>query len=87
MAAAVSENGSEDSSAVIFEVASGKKLADVVPRVNFATAGGSIDWKEDSSGFYYTRYPQGKERPAECLISTSRSTFTNSVRPLRKTST
>ena len=65
VAAAVSENGSEDSSAVIFDVASGKKLADVVPRVNFATAGGSIDWKADSSGFYYTRYPQGKERPAE----------------------
>lgn len=65
VAAAVSENGSEDSSGVIFEVASGKRLADVVPRVNFATAGGSIDWKADSSGFYYTRYPQGKERPAE----------------------
>jgi len=63
--AAVSENGSEDSSAVIFEAATGKKLADVVPRVNFATAGGSIDWKADSSGFYYTRYPQGKERPPE----------------------
>ena len=65
VAAAVSENGSEDSSAVIFEAATGKKLADVVPRVNFATAGGSIDWKADSSGFYYTRYPQGKERPPE----------------------
>ncbi len=65
VAAAVSENGSEDSSALIFEVATGKKLADVVPRVNFATAGGSIDWKADSSGFYYTRYPQGKERPPE----------------------
>ena len=65
VAAAVSENGSEDSSAVIFEVATGKKLADVVPRVNFATAGGSIDWKADSSGLYYTRYPQGKERPPE----------------------
>ena len=65
VAAAVSENGSEDSSAVIFEVATGKKLADVVPRVNFATAGGSIDWKADSSGFYYTRYPQRKERPPE----------------------
>jgi len=65
VAAAVSENGSEDSSAIIFEVSSGKKLADVVPRVNFATAGGSIDWKADRSGFYYTRYPQGKERPSE----------------------
>jgi prolyl oligopeptidase len=36
-----------------------------VPRVNFATAGGSIAWKADNSGFYYTRYPQGSERPPE----------------------
>jgi prolyl oligopeptidase len=65
VAAALSENGSEDSSAHIFEVATGKELPDVVPRVNFATAGGSIDWKADSSGFYYTRFPQGNERPPE----------------------
>ncbi len=65
VAAALSENGSEDASAHIFEVATGKELADVVPRVNFATAGGSIAWKADSSGFYYTRYPQGDERPPE----------------------
>jgi prolyl oligopeptidase len=65
VAAAVSQKGSEDSNARIFEVATGKQLADVVPRVNFATAGGSIDWKADSSGFYYTRYPQGNERPPE----------------------
>ncbi len=65
VAAAVSENGSEDSSARVFEVATGKELSDRVPRVNFATAGGSIEWKGDSSGFYYTRYPQGSERPAE----------------------
>jgi len=65
VAAAVSQNGSEDSNARVFEVATGKQLADIVPRVNFATAGGSIDWKADSSGFYYTRYPQGNERPPE----------------------
>ena len=65
VAAALSENGSEDASAHVFEVATGKELSDVVPRVNFATAGGSIAWKADSSGFYYTRYPQGDERPAE----------------------
>ena len=65
VAAAMSENGSEDSSAHVFDVATGKELSDVVPRVNFATAGGSIAWKADSSGFYYTRYPQGSERPAE----------------------
>jgi prolyl oligopeptidase len=65
VAAALSENGSEDSSAHIFEVATGKELSDVVPRVNFATAGGSLEWKGDGSGFYYTRYPQGDERPPE----------------------
>jgi prolyl oligopeptidase len=62
VAAALSLNGSEDASAHVFEAASGKELPDVVPRVNFATAGGSIAWKADGSGFYYTRYPQGNER-------------------------
>jgi prolyl oligopeptidase len=65
VAAALSENGSEDASAHVFEVATGRELGDVVPRVNFATAGGSIAWKADNSGFYYTRYPQGNERPPE----------------------
>jgi prolyl oligopeptidase len=65
VAVALSANGSEDSSAHVFEVDTGKELSDVVPRVNFATAGGSIAWKADSSGFYYTRYPQGNERSPE----------------------
>ncbi|HLV89153.1 MAG TPA: prolyl oligopeptidase family serine peptidase [Candidatus Sulfotelmatobacter sp.] len=65
VALAVSQNGSEDSFGRVIDVASGKELTDVVPRVNFATGGGSIAWKADSSGFYYTRYPQGNERPPE----------------------
>jgi len=65
VAAAMSENGSEDASAHVFEVATGKEVGDIVPRVNFATGGGSIAWKADGSGFYYTRYPQRNERPAE----------------------
>ncbi len=65
VALALSENGSEDSSAHIIEVATGKELSDVVPRVNFATGGGSIAWTGDNSGFYYTRFPQGNERPPE----------------------
>jgi prolyl oligopeptidase len=65
VAVALTESGSEDCAAHVFEVATGKELSDVVPRVNFATAGGSLDWKADSSGFYYTRYPQGSERPPE----------------------
>jgi len=65
VAVALSQNGSEDSAAHVYEVATGKELSDLVPRVNFATAGGSIAWKPDNSGFYYTRYPQGSERPAD----------------------
>lgn len=64
VAVSLSQNGSEDGSAHVFDVPTGRELKDNVPRVNFATAGGSIAWKGDGSGFYYTRYPQGKERPA-----------------------
>jgi prolyl oligopeptidase len=65
VAAALSEGGSEDASAHVFDVETGKELGDIVPRVNFATGGGSIAWKADNSGFYYTRYPQGNERAPE----------------------
>jgi prolyl oligopeptidase len=65
VAAALSKNGSEDAEGHVFEVVSGKELPDRVPRVNFATGGGSIAWKADASGFYYTRYPQGNERAHE----------------------
>ncbi len=33
--------------------------------MQFATAGGDMAWTGDGRGFYYTRYPQGNERPAE----------------------
>ena len=36
---------------------------DAIPRVNGATAGGSVAWNADSSGFWYTRYPRAGERP------------------------
>jgi prolyl oligopeptidase len=65
VAASLSDNGSEDGAAHVFDGATGKQLADRVPRVNFGTAGGSIAWKADGSGFYYTRYPQKNERPPE----------------------
>ncbi len=65
IAAAMSANGSGDASARVFRVDTGEELKDTVPRVNFATAGGSIAWKADNSGFFYTRYPQGDERPPE----------------------
>ena len=64
VAACLSEGGSERGSASVYEVATGKPLPDVVPRVQFPTGGGSVAWKGDGSGFYYTRYPREGERPA-----------------------
>ncbi|MDQ2973810.1 MAG: prolyl oligopeptidase family serine peptidase [Acidobacteriota bacterium] len=65
VAVSLSENGSEDGSVEVFASATGRKLPDLVPRVRYATAGGSVAWNKDATGFYYTRYPQGNERPKE----------------------
>ncbi|HUI08727.1 MAG TPA: prolyl oligopeptidase family serine peptidase [Bacteroidota bacterium] len=62
VAVSLSTGGSENGTACVFETATGRRLPDEVPRVNFATAGGSIAWNAGATGFYYTRYPQGGER-------------------------
>jgi prolyl oligopeptidase len=59
----LSENGSEQGTAYVFDVATGRRLPDVIPGVSYPTAGGSVEWSRDGRGFYYTRYPQGDERP------------------------
>ncbi len=64
VAVSLSKGGSESGDVHVFEVATGRALADVIPRVNGGTAGGSVAWNADSSGFYYTRYPRGTERAA-----------------------
>ena len=48
----LSENGSEDGTAYVYDVASGKRLPDVIPRVMYPTAGGSVEWTPDGTGFY-----------------------------------
>ena len=65
VAVSLSRGGSEDGTAHVYETATGKDMGDVIPRVNFPTAAGSIVWNAGNSGFYYTRYPQGHERPEE----------------------
>src|SRR5205823_4906736 len=49
----------------VYDVASGKQVHEVIPRVHSGTAGGDVAWAPDGKGFFYTRYPRGKERPAE----------------------
>src|SRR5262249_9378539 len=61
----LSKNGSEDGTAYVYDVATGKPLPDRIPGINYPTAGGSVEWAPDGRGFYYTRYPQADERPAE----------------------
>ena len=63
----LSSGGSESGDVHIYEIATGKALPDVVPGVNGGTAGGSMAWNADGSGFWYTRYPHEGERPAEDL--------------------
>jgi prolyl oligopeptidase len=65
VAVSLSKNGSEDGTAHVLDVATGKETGDAVPRVQWPTGGGSIEWDEKGTGFWYTRYPQGSERPAE----------------------
>ena len=61
----LSQNGSEVGTAYVYEVATGKRLPDVIPGVTYPTAGGSVEWARDGRGFWYTRYPQRDERPPD----------------------
>lgn len=64
LAVSMSENGSEDGVLHVFETDTGRQLPDLIARVQYPTGGGSLAWRSDSKGFWYTRYP-GPERPAE----------------------
>lgn len=60
----LSKGGTEDGTLHIYEVATGKEMVDLIPRVNGGTAGGSVAWNARGNGIYYTRYPHEGERPA-----------------------
>jgi len=62
VAVSLSSGGSESGDVHVFDVATGKEKGDVVTRVNGGTAGGSLAWNVDGSGFWYTRYPRAGER-------------------------
>ena len=63
LAVSLSDNGSEDGALHLFDVATGKEIAPPILRVQYPTGGGSVAWRADSKGFWYTRYP-GPDRPA-----------------------
>jgi prolyl oligopeptidase len=53
VAVSLSEHGSEDGSLHVYDVESGKVIDEPIPHVNLM--GGSVAWRGDSSGFWYTR--------------------------------
>ncbi len=63
VAVSLSHAGTEAGDAHVFDVASGREVHEVVPRVNTGTAGGDLAWSPDGSGFFYTRHPREGERP------------------------
>ncbi|MES2103319.1 MAG: prolyl oligopeptidase family serine peptidase [Pseudomonadota bacterium] len=64
VAVSMSDNGSEDGSVHIIDVATGKQIDKIIPLVQYPTGGGSVAWKADGSGFWYTRYPDASQ-PAD----------------------
>jgi prolyl oligopeptidase len=60
----LSDDGSEDGALHLFDVMSGKETGTPIPRVQYPTGGGSVAWRADSGGFWYTRYP-GPDRPRQ----------------------
>ena len=67
VAVSLSQGGTESGDLQVFDVATMKPVGERIPRVQGGTAGGSVAWNRDGSGFWYTRYPRDGERPAADL--------------------
>lgn len=63
IAVSLSKNGSEDGAVNIVDVATGRQIDSTIPQVQYPTGGGSLAWRADGSGFWYTRYPGPREAP------------------------
>jgi len=65
LAIALTTAGAEVADLHIIELSSGKRVDEILPRVNGPTAGGDLSWDANSSGFYYTRYPRDGEKSVQ----------------------
>jgi prolyl oligopeptidase len=65
MGVSLSRGGSEAGDLHLYDVATAREIGEVIPHVQNGTAGGSMAFTPDNSGFWYTRYPRGKERAPE----------------------
>jgi prolyl oligopeptidase len=65
VAVSLSERGTEDGTLHLFDTSTGDVVDVRIPRIT--VMGGSLAWRGDSRGFWYTRFPAPGERPDEDL--------------------
>lgn len=65
VAASLSLNGSEDGTLHVFDADNGHEVEKPIPHVQYPTAGGSLAWNADSTGFWYTRFPDDSAPESE----------------------
>ena len=67
VAVSLSSHGTEDGTLHVYDVATSELSDAVIPHVNSGTAGGSLAWRHDGQGFWYTRHPAPGTVPDEDL--------------------
>src|SRR5919198_1414819 len=67
LAVSLSSHGTEDGTLHVYDVATGDLAEEPIPHVNSGTAGGSLAWRHDSRGFWFTRHPAPGTVPDEDL--------------------
>ena len=65
VAVSLSSHGTEEGTLHLYDSRTGDLVDVQIPRVNGGTAGGSMAWRGDSTGFWYTRHPAPGERRDE----------------------
>jgi prolyl oligopeptidase len=65
VAVSLSERGTEDGTLHLFDASEGEVVDVRIPRIT--VMGGSLAWRGDSGGFWYTRFPAPGERADEDL--------------------
>lgn len=67
VAVSLSSHGTEDGTVHVYDVTTGEPADAPIPHVNSGTAGGSLAWRNDGQGFWYTRHPAPGTVPDEDL--------------------
>jgi prolyl oligopeptidase len=67
VAVSLSSHGTEDGTLHVYEATTGELADTPISHVNSGTAGGSLAWRDDAQGFWYTRHPTPGTVPDEDL--------------------